>query len=173
VEPSITIAANESGRLWSDDPHSWRHLSSEDGCPICLRLASGDANNVIAATTAVLVTAERDATLPGYVCVTSRQHVVEPFELPESDQSAFFLDAMSVARALALAVQPAKMNYEIHGNTIPHLHLHLYPRQADDPYVGYPITNRVWFRRHANDVETLARAVQAELAARRRLRPWP
>jgi diadenosine tetraphosphate (Ap4A) HIT family hydrolase len=173
AEQSITIVANKSGRLWTDDPEVWRHLSSEEGCPICARLASGDASYVIAATAAVLVTAEPDATMPGYVCVTSRRHVVEPYELGASDQSEFFLDAMSVARAVATAVKPAKMNYEIHGNTIPHLHMHLYPRQADDPYVGYMITNRVWFRRDAGDVHILADGIRAELETRGRLVRWP
>jgi diadenosine tetraphosphate (Ap4A) HIT family hydrolase len=26
------------------------------------------------------------------------------------------------------------MNYGIHGNVIPHLHMHLWPRFAEDPY---------------------------------------
>jgi diadenosine tetraphosphate (Ap4A) HIT family hydrolase len=173
VEESITVFANQSGRLWSDDPDAWRRLSSEGGCPICVRLASGDATNVIAATTAVLVTAEPDATLPGYVCVTSRHHVVEPFELSARDQSDFFLDAMSVARAVSATLTPTKMNYEIHGNTIPHLHMHLYPRQADDPYVGYMITNRVWFRRGASALRTLAEGIKGELENRGRLASWP
>jgi diadenosine tetraphosphate (Ap4A) HIT family hydrolase len=173
VEESITIVANQSGRLWNDDPAAWRRLSSEQGCPICRRLASGDASNVIAATAAVLVTAGPEVTLPGYACVTSRRHVVEPFDLSQSEQSAFFLDAMSVARASARAMTPTKMNYEIHGNTIPHLHMHLFPRQADDPYVGYPITNRVWFRPEEHDRETLALAIRAELDACGRRVDWP
>ncbi|MGB6535125.1 MAG: hypothetical protein WBF58_04100 [Xanthobacteraceae bacterium] len=31
------------------------------------------------------------------------------------------------------------MNYEIHGNTIPHLHLHIFPRYRGDPFEGRPI----------------------------------
>ena len=27
-----------------------------------------------------------------------------------------------------------KMNYEVHGNTIPHLHMHFFPRYAGDPF---------------------------------------
>ena len=33
-----------------------------------------------------------------------------------------------MAQGLAEAIGPAKMNYEIHGNTIPHLHMHLLSR---------------------------------------------
>jgi diadenosine tetraphosphate (Ap4A) HIT family hydrolase len=32
-----------------------------------------------------------------------------------------------------------KLNYEIHGNTIPHLHMHFYPRYPGDPFEGGPI----------------------------------
>lgn len=50
---------------------------------------------------------------------------------------------MLAARTVSELFRPMKMNYEIHGNTIPHLHLHLYPRFADDPYVGGPIEARL------------------------------
>ena len=30
-------------------------------------------------------------------------------------------------------------NYEIHGNTVPHLHIHLYPRTIGDPFPGQAI----------------------------------
>jgi diadenosine tetraphosphate (Ap4A) HIT family hydrolase len=73
------------------------------------------------------------------VCVASRQHVVEPFEMPPHEQAKFWQDAMTIARAVAEYVHPVKMNYEMHGNTLPHLHLHLFPRQTYDPYVGGPI----------------------------------
>jgi hypothetical protein len=41
-----------------------------------------------------------------------------------------------------LATGSPKLNYEIHGNTIPHLHLHLLPRYPGDPYEGSPIDPR-------------------------------
>jgi hypothetical protein len=37
---------------------------------------------------------------------------------------------------------PGDSSYEIHGNSIPHLHLHLYPRHAGAPFVGGPIDLR-------------------------------
>ena len=170
---SITIEANQSGRMWSEDPGAWHRLASPEGCPICARLNEGDATNVVAATDAVIVTADPDGTLPGYVCVTSRRHVVEPYELTAEDQAAFFLDAMAAARGLARVASSVKMNYEIHGNTIPHLHMHLFPRQPDDPYVGYGITSRVWYRRSPEDLDALGRAIRDELAAVGRMATWP
>jgi diadenosine tetraphosphate (Ap4A) HIT family hydrolase len=107
------------------------------------------------------------------MCVTSRCHVVEPYELSLEDQAAFFLDAMTVARGLAAATASVKMNYEVHGNTIPHLHMHLFPRHPGDVYVGYVITSREWFDRSSADLERLGQAIRTELAARGRLMPWP
>jgi diadenosine tetraphosphate (Ap4A) HIT family hydrolase len=48
------------------------------------------------------------------------------------------------------------MNYEIHGNTIPHLHMHLYPRYSGDPFEGEPIDpRRVAFERSADELHRL------------------
>jgi diadenosine tetraphosphate (Ap4A) HIT family hydrolase len=43
------------------------------------------------------------------------------------------------AKALKKVTCAVKMNYEIHGNTVPHLHVHLYPRYIDDPFPGKAI----------------------------------
>jgi diadenosine tetraphosphate (Ap4A) HIT family hydrolase len=82
----------------------------------------------------VWVSAPAAAPLPGYACVVSKRHVIEPYELPPDVRAAFWEEAMVVARALASLYEPVKMNYEIHGNVVPHLHLHLYPRYEGDPY---------------------------------------
>jgi len=63
-------------------------------------------------------------------------------------------------RALNEELRPVKMNYEIHGNTIPHLHLHLYPRTAEDPFVGQPIDGAARLLvRSPEDLERLHRVI--------------
>lgn len=52
------------------------------------------------------------------------------------------------------------MNYEIHGNTIPHLHMHLYPRYAGDPYEGRPITEETLFQRTAQDLARIGQSIR-------------
>jgi diadenosine tetraphosphate (Ap4A) HIT family hydrolase len=165
---SITIRPNASGKLWADDPAQWHALKTEGGCPWC-QGPGPPPDEVIAETEMCWVTAPADATLPGYVCVSTKRHVIEPYELVDDARDAFFGDAMAVARGLAEAVRPTKMNYEIHGNTIPHLHMHFFPRFADDPYVGYVITSRVWFMRTPEELASIASAIRAELAAQGRL----
>jgi diadenosine tetraphosphate (Ap4A) HIT family hydrolase len=70
------------------------------------------------------------------VCTT---HVREPFDLPRDDRARFFEDMLHAAQAIERAMQPIKMNYQILGNTIPHLHAHLVPRYYGDPAPGMPI----------------------------------
>ncbi len=102
-----------------------------------------------------------EAVLPGYVLVVSKRHVIEPYELPPDESAQFWTDAMRAAAAVASVVQPVKVNYEIHGNTIPHLHLHIFPRFRGDPFERSPIDpHRVTpTRRPAAEVEALLNAI--------------
>jgi diadenosine tetraphosphate (Ap4A) HIT family hydrolase len=60
----------------------------------------------------------------------SRRHVVEPYELPPLERAAFWDDILFAAERVAALLEPAKLHYEIHGSTIPHLHAHVIPRYA-------------------------------------------
>jgi len=122
-----------------DDSSRWEELKKPGACPICL---AGRPSDVLVELRATWITAGSNAPLPGYVCVVSKHHVVEPFELPEGDRRAFWDEAMVAARVLERLFSPRKLNYEIHGNTIPHLHMHLFPRYVGDPFVGGPIDFR-------------------------------
>lgn len=120
--------------------------------------------DVIAETAHCWVTAPAAAPLPGYVCVVSKTHVIEPFDLPLDQQAAFWLDVCRAARAVRDAVASTKINYEIHGNTIAHLHLHVFPRYAGDPFVDGPIDGSIrGFQRSQHELDQLAQAVQREL----------
>jgi diadenosine tetraphosphate (Ap4A) HIT family hydrolase len=142
---------------WQDEK-IWRGLLDGSQCPICVR---GKPLDIVAELPASWVTAGQMAPLPGYAAVVSKRHVVEPFELSAREQMAFWVDALRAAQALFDLFQPIKMNYEIHGNTIPHLHMHLYPRTKDDPYAGGPIDpRRASFSRSAADLERIRRALE-------------
>lgn len=111
------------------------------------------------------VSAGAEAPLPGYACVVSKSHVVEPFELPIERQAGFWMEAMAAAGVLATLYQPVKVNYEIHGNVIPHLHVHLYPRYLGDPYDTGALRPRTeMFARSAADLARMAQAMQAAAA---------
>lgn len=148
------------GVVWAD-ADEWSRRRTPSGCIICV---SGAPLDVIAETASCWVTAEADAPLPGYVCVVSKSHVCEPYELSPQEQIAFWADSMEVAAAVAELHSPVKMNYEVHGNTLPHLHLHLFPRQRNDPYVGGPIDpRRASFHRSDAEIAALRAAVAARI----------
>jgi diadenosine tetraphosphate (Ap4A) HIT family hydrolase len=96
------------------------------------------------------------------VCVISKRHAVEPFHLHDAEQVSFFREAMAISGALSQLLHPVKMNYEIHGNTLPHLHMHVFPRQADDAFVGRPIDLKEIHHRYTDaDVDMLKAAVSS------------
>jgi diadenosine tetraphosphate (Ap4A) HIT family hydrolase len=83
------------------------------------------------------------APVPGYVCLVSQIHAVELHDLPEAAACAFMRDTSMVSQALAYVTEAVKMNYEIHGKTIPHLHMHFFPRYRGDRFEGQPINPRL------------------------------
>jgi diadenosine tetraphosphate (Ap4A) HIT family hydrolase len=110
------------------------------------------------------VTTDPDVAIFGYVCVISKVHAVEPFDLSDGEGAAFWREAMAVAAALHQELRPIKMNYEIHGNTLPHLHMHIFPRRPDDPFVGRPIdTKEMHYHYGAEDLSTLRSALNSVL----------
>jgi diadenosine tetraphosphate (Ap4A) HIT family hydrolase len=83
------------------------------------------------------------APVPGYACLVSQTHAVELHDLPDADASRFMRDARRVSRALAEVTGAVKLNYEIHGNSLPHLHMHFFPRYRGDQFEGQPINPRL------------------------------
>ena len=45
-----------------------------------------------------------------------------------------------MAQAIEAALEPVKLNYDLLGNSVPHLHTHIVPRYADDPRPGWPFS---------------------------------
>ncbi len=98
---------------------------------------------MIAKLEASWLTMGEAAPVPGYVCLVSQIHVVDLHDLPEAAASAFMRDARKVSRAVASVTGAVKINYEIHGNSIPHLHMHFFPRYRGDRFEGQPIDPRL------------------------------
>jgi diadenosine tetraphosphate (Ap4A) HIT family hydrolase len=99
--------------------------------------------DVIAELEAAWVTMNEAGPMRGYACVVVRRHAVELHDLGVPEGAAFMRDLQRTSAAVAVATGAVKLNYEIHGNTIPHLHLHIFPRYPGDPFEGGPINPRV------------------------------
>lgn len=59
--------------------------------------------------------------------------------LSTEEYTAFFTDLRTASQAMRQALKPDHMNYELLGNTTPHLHWHIVPRYKSDPRWGQPI----------------------------------
>jgi diadenosine tetraphosphate (Ap4A) HIT family hydrolase len=138
TESELEDETNEMSS-WND-PDRWAALCSGTACPICCRREPLD---VVAKLEVCWVTMQEAAPVPGYSCLVSQSHVVELHDLPDADASAFMRDAQRVSRALTAATGAVKLNYEIHGNSLPHLHMHFFPRYRGDQFEGQPINPRL------------------------------
>lgn len=85
---------------------------------------------------AYLVRADIQAGLS--IVVWRGRHVAEPTELADTEAAAYGREVLHVARAIESVFKPVKLNYDLLGNTVPHLHTHIVPRYADDPRPGWP-----------------------------------
>jgi diadenosine tetraphosphate (Ap4A) HIT family hydrolase len=122
-------------------PPSFYELREGKGCPICAE-GRPDENRVGTRIFAGEVTdayLRRTGIQRGYTIVTWRgRHVAEPTELEPDEATAYWAELLRVGRALEQHLQPVKLNYNILGNEVPHLHTHVIPRYADDPKPGWP-----------------------------------
>ena len=122
-------------RAWHDADR-WAALCSGVACPICRRAEPLD---IVARLESSWVTMQETAPLRGYVCLVSRVHAVDLHDLPAAEATAFMRDAQLTSMALSLVTGAVKLNYEIHGNSLPHLHMHFFPRYRGDQFEGQPI----------------------------------
>jgi diadenosine tetraphosphate (Ap4A) HIT family hydrolase len=108
----------------------------------------------------------------GYSLLISREHASELSRLGPN-RSAFLEEMAQLAEAIENCFNPHKLNYELLGNQVPHLHWHLFPRSTDDPNRLRP----VWFALEQADNNPTEKArlqtsniPRAEAVAR--LRTW-
>lgn len=132
----------ETPRQWVSQ-EEWQALTSGASCPICHSLAAHEWADPYGFTIAELRLSRlrlvRNQSLPGYCVVLCREHAVEPFDLSEEKRLLFWQDTLSAAQAIMQVFHPAKLNIEILGNAVPHLHSHIMPRYFWDWSPGRPI----------------------------------
>lgn len=108
------------------------------GCPMC-RKWEEDADLRIAELDYCYVVLNRDQFFTGYCFVLAKAHVTELFHLNVEIRQGIIEEVNRVAAALARVFNPTKINYELLGNMVPHMHWHLVPRFNNDPLWPKPI----------------------------------
>ena len=122
-------------------PQRFYDLKRGEGCPICAQGRPDETPHGIRFFSGTLTDAylHRGGIQRGLTHVYFRgRHVVEPTELDERESTEFWRELLIVGAAIERVFAPVKMNYDILGNSVPHLHVHLLPRYADDPRPEWP-----------------------------------
>ena len=111
---------------WSDLAE-WERQRGGADCRVCR--SKPDA---VAHLEASWVLIGPDDPMRGYVCLVFGRHAIELHDVTEAEGTALMRDIRRVSAAVAAIMEPVKMNYEVHGNTAPHLHVHFFPRYRGD-----------------------------------------
>lgn len=107
-------------------------------CPMCTKWQD-EPELRVAEMERTLVLLNRDQFFPGYCFVVARDHVTELFHLERLERATVMEEVTAVAAAVAAAFRPDKVNYELLGNMVPHMHWHVVPRFRTDPLWPRPI----------------------------------
>lgn len=73
----------------------------------------------------------REQTYYGRCVIAYKDHNVDLTELSDADAAMFIKDMQRVGKSIMKAVNPAKVNYGMYSDTLPHLHVHIVPKQKD------------------------------------------
>ncbi len=139
-EKEILMAVSDAPQGWMPRDE-WDALVRGDDCPACTEIHSGatDEGYVIARLQLSHLRLQRNQFVSGYSALVCTQHAPEPYHLSSEDQALFFQDLVRATQALDRVFGPIKMNVNLLGNLVPHLHAHLVPRYYGDPAPGRPI----------------------------------
>lgn len=91
-----------------------------------------------------------DQFFAGWTVVVFQRHATELFHLAPTERIQLMEEVNRVAKALAQVYGAKKINYELLGNQLPHIHWHIIPRLANDPAPLEP----VWRVSHAPATRT-------------------
>ena len=121
-------------------------------CPFCRQLAALDevrGEDLVAEFAHSVVLLGPWQYYLGYCMVVARRHATELSQLGTAERHGYFEEMCLAARAIEECFQPHKLNYELLGNQVPHLHWHLFPRYAHDPEALSP----VWLALHRAEAD--------------------
>lgn len=126
-------------RPWRDD---WAARVAGADCPLCGVIGVPDSDWARRFYTGEFADAylPKSGSVPGYtVVIWNGRHVAEPTQLSPAEAAGFWQDVLRVGAALEQVAEHAKMNYQLLGNTVPHLHAHVVPRPLLDPVPHRPL----------------------------------
>jgi diadenosine tetraphosphate (Ap4A) HIT family hydrolase len=109
------------------------------GCHFCRQMEALDDTNVVWRFPHSIALLGAWQYYHGYCLLVARCHAAELSGLTDAVRRAFLEEMCLLARAIERCCRPHKLNYELLGNQVPHLHWHLFPRYLDDPDRLHPV----------------------------------
>ncbi len=110
------------------DPDQWLRMAQKENCPYCRKDEDPMQSTTLKFFKYSEMCAHPQVCLKGTCYLITKEHYVELFDLDEETLLGFMKEVQVAARVLKEVTGAFKINYELHGNTAPHLHLHLFPR---------------------------------------------
>ena len=135
-------------------PHEeWDALVQGEHCPMCADVSKPETRYgfLVAELETANLHISKNQYILGYCVLIYREHATELHQLAPDKQAAFMRDLARAGTAIAGMWQPIKMNYQLLGNAIPHLHWHIVPRYWGDPAPGRPLDPGRKMRRLPSD----------------------
>jgi len=112
-------------------------------CRRIARIQSGDDTRfVVELDTAYVVLGDHQY-WRGYTLLIHKRCLPELHDLPSFERMRFLEEMSLVAQAVWNVFKPVKLNYEMLGNLVPHMHWHIFPRHANDPDRLKPVWARM------------------------------
>jgi len=110
----------------------------------------------------------REQTYRGRCVVALNTHETELFRLDEETLRRFSRDVAATAAAIQRAFSPAKINYAIYGDLVPHLHYHVVPKYKDGESWGRPFEVNPPAQKHLGEggCRDIIQAIAAYLPSR-------
>jgi diadenosine tetraphosphate (Ap4A) HIT family hydrolase len=80
-----------------------------------------------------------DQFFEGWTVLVLKRHATELFHLTEEERRRLIEEVSAVSEVLSNRYRANKINYELLGNQLPHIHWHLVPRRPNDPAPLEPV----------------------------------
>jgi diadenosine tetraphosphate (Ap4A) HIT family hydrolase/ribosomal protein S18 acetylase RimI-like enzyme len=118
--------------------------SQKEFCPPCNNEPMPDGQIDIVVTDKICVGGEYpgQGRLFGKCHVMPIEHYFHFEDMPADEMIDFMSEVQRVGKALRKVTGAEKINYEMHSNSVAHLHIHLFPRYLDDDFPSAPIDYR-------------------------------
>lgn len=95
----------------------------------------------------------KEQTYYGRCVLAYKDHAVELTDLSDADAALFIKDVQRAGKAIDKSVNPAKVNYGMFSDTLPHLHVHIVPKQVGGHTFGGTFEMNVNPPKYLSDAE--------------------